>query len=74
MNKTLKNILKFLGIYAASSVLTIIIFYTFGWYVWNQPPTELVFLRMFFLTVILSVIATIIAFVITFIIKRAKKQ
>lgn len=46
MNKVLKEILKLVCIYVGYLLLTIIFFYIFGLYVWNQPPTKLVLARM----------------------------
>lgn len=55
MNKISKEILKAIGIYIGYLLLTIIVFYIFGLYVWNQPPTELVLARMIVFPFILTI-------------------
>ena len=55
MNKVLKEILKVLGIYIGYLLLTILFFYIFGLYVWNQPPTKLVLARMVSFPLILTI-------------------
>lgn len=64
MNKVLKEILKTIGIYVGYLLLTIVFFYIFGLYVWNQPPTKLVLARMMGFPFILT-IATEIFIVLT---------
>lgn len=54
MNKTLEEILKLIGIYIGYLLLTILFFYLFGFYVWNQPPTKIVLTRMIVLPFILT--------------------
>lgn len=59
MKKVVIHILKLLGIYLGCLILTVGIFYTCGWYVWNQVPTRLVLFRMLFLSIILTVIVIV---------------
>ncbi len=69
MNKVIKNILKFIGIYVGYLVLTIIAFYITGMYIWTTPPTKLVLTRMLVFPVFLT-LATIIFILM---IKKFKK-
>lgn len=59
MKKVVIHILKLLGIYLGCLILTVGIFYTCGWYVWNQVLTRLVLFRMLFLSIILTVIVIV---------------
>lgn len=55
MNKVMKEILKAFGIYVGYLLLTIIIFYIFGLYIWTTPPTKLVLARMIGFPFILTI-------------------
>lgn len=46
MNKIIKNLLLILGLYVAYLVLTLVVFYITGMYIWTTPPTNLVFWRI----------------------------
>lgn len=46
MDKILKRALKVIGIYVGYLLLTIIVFYITGMYIWTTPPTSLVLRRM----------------------------
>lgn len=59
MNKTIKSLFKIIGIYGGYLILTLIMFYFTGIYVWNQVPTKLVLLRMLVFPIFLT-LATII--------------
>ncbi|MFV0529152.1 MAG: hypothetical protein ACK5MN_10595 [Lachnospiraceae bacterium] len=50
--------------YIASWLVTLCIFGAVGWYSFNTLPTELVFLRMVFLSLILTVIIETIVFIV----------
>ena len=69
MNKVIKKILKLIGIYVGYLVLTIIVFYITGMYIWTTPPTKLVLTRMLVFPVFLT-LATIIFILM---IKKFKK-
>ncbi len=69
MNKIIKSILKIIGIYIVYLVLTIIVFYITGMYIWTTPPTKLVLTRMLVFPIFLT-LATIIFILM---IKKFKK-
>lgn len=69
MNNIIKNILKIIGAYVGYLILTVIVFYIIGMYVWNTPPTKLVLMRMLIFPIFLT-LATIIFIKV---IKRIKK-
>lgn len=52
----MNKLLKFFGLYVGYLLLTIFFFYIFGLYVWNQPPTKIVLLRMLGLPLILTIV------------------
>lgn len=70
MNKNLNKLLKVVGIYAGYLILTIIIFYALGLYVFNMPPTKLVLIRI----VIFPTILTLITIVLISSIKNHKNK
>lgn len=70
MNKTIENILKIIGAYIGYLVLTIIVFYITGMYIWTTPPTKLVLIRILVFPIFLT-LATHIFILIT---KKLKKQ
>lgn len=59
MKKIVIHILRLFGIYLGCLILTGVVFYTCGWYVWNQMPTRLVLFRLLFLSIILTVIVIV---------------
>lgn len=59
MNTIIKNILKIVGLYVGYLILTIIIFYITGMYIWTTPPTKLVLMRILVFPILLS-LATIL--------------
>lgn len=69
MNKIIKNILKIIGIYAGYLILTLIIFYFTGMYVWNQAPTKLVLMRI----LVFPILLTLITLIVIWLIKKMKK-
>ncbi len=69
MNNVIKSILKIIGIYIGYLVLTTIVFYITGMYIWTTPPTKLVLTRMLVFPIFLT-LATIIFVLIT---KKLKK-
>ncbi|MDR3298140.1 MAG: hypothetical protein LBT19_02100 [Candidatus Nomurabacteria bacterium] len=56
--------------YVVSWVVTLCVFGATGWYSFNTLPTELVFLRMVFLSLILTVIIEMVVFIV----RRFKKN
>lgn len=60
MNKNLNKLLKVVGIYVGYLILTIIIFYALGLYVFNMPPTKLVFIRIVIFPTILTLITIVL--------------
>ncbi|MBP3920003.1 MAG: hypothetical protein J6D28_00390 [Bacilli bacterium] len=58
MNRVIKSILKIIGIYIGYLVLTVVVFYITGMYIWTTPPTKLVLTRMLVFPVFLT-LATI---------------
>ena len=60
MNKNLNKLLKVVGIYAGYLILTIIIFYALGLYVFNMPPTKLVLIRIVIFPTILTLITIVL--------------
>ena len=70
MNKNLNKLLKVVGIYVGYLLLTIIIFYALGLYVFNMPPTKLVLIRI----VIFPTILTSITIVLISLIKNHKNK
>lgn len=70
MNENLNKLLKVVGIYVGYLLLTIIIFYALGLYVFNMPPTKLVLIRI----VIFPTILTLITIVLISLIKNHKNK
>ena len=70
MNENLNKLLKVVGIYVGYLLLTIIIFYELGLYVFNMPPTKLVLIRI----VIFPTILTLITIVLISLIKNHKNK
>ena len=60
MNKNLNKLLKVMGIYVGYLLLTIIIFYALGLYVFNMPPTKLVLIRIVIFPTILTLITIVL--------------
>lgn len=60
MNKNLNKLLKVVGIYVGYLILTIIIFYALGLYVFNMPPTKLVLIRIVIFPTILTLITIVL--------------
>lgn len=56
----LKKMLRVVTVYLIYLVLTIIIFYVTGMYVFNQPPTPRVLTRMLLLPLLLTIVTIII--------------
>ena len=69
MNKIIKNMLKIIGVYAVNLILTVIIFYITGMYIWTTPPTKLVLMRMTVFPIFLTI--AIITFI--WLIKKFRK-
>lgn len=65
----MKNVLKCIGVYFGYLLLTLLVFYVFGVYVWNQPPTKLVFARI----IAFPFILTLATEVFIILIKKLKK-
>ena len=70
MNENLNKLLKVIEIYVGYLLLTIIIFYAIGLYVFNMPPTKLVLIRI----VIFPTILTSITIVLISLIKNHKNK
>lgn len=70
MNENLNKLLKVVGIYVGYLLLTIIIFYALGLYVFNMLPTKLVLIRI----VIFPTILTLITIVLISLIKNHKNK
>ena len=60
MNENLNKLLKVVGIYVGYLLLTIIIFYALGLYVFNMPPTKLVLIRIVIFPTILTLITIVL--------------
>ncbi len=60
MNKNLNKLLKVMGIYVGYLLLTIIIFYALGLYVFNMSPTKLVLIRILIFPTILTLITIVL--------------
>lgn len=56
----LKKMLRVATVYLFYLLLTIIIFYVTGMYVFNQPPTPRVLTRMLLLPLLLTIVTIII--------------
>lgn len=69
MNKIIKNMLKIIGVYAVNLILTVIVFYITGMYIWTTPPTKLVLTRMIVFPIFLTI--AIITFI--WLIKKFRK-
>lgn len=69
MNKIIKNMLKIIGVYAVNLILTVIVFYITGMYIWTTPPTKLVLMRMTVFPIFLTI--AIITFI--WLIKKFRK-
>lgn len=54
MKETVKDIAKSIAVYIGYLILTVIIFYVTGMYVWNMMPTKTVLIRMFILPLTLT--------------------
>lgn len=69
MNRIIKNMLKIIGVYAVNLILTVIVFYITGMYIWTTPPTKLVLMRMTVFPIFLTI--AIITFI--WLIKKFRK-
>lgn len=69
MNRIIKNMLKIIGVYVVNLILTVIVFYITGMYIWTTPPTKLVLMRIIVFPIFLTI--AIITFI--WIIKKIKK-
>lgn len=69
MNKIIKNMLKIIGVYVVNLILTVIVFYITGMYIWTTPPTKLVLTRMIVFPIFLTI--AIITFI--WLIKKFRK-
>lgn len=69
MNKIIKNMLKIIGVYVVNLILTVIVFYITGMYIWTTPPTKLVLMRMTVFPIFLTM--AIITFI--WLIKKFRK-
>jgi len=54
MKELIKKLFKMLGLYISYLILTIIIFYITGMYIWTTPPTKLVLIRMLVFPIFLT--------------------
>lgn len=70
MNKIIKNMLKIIGVYVVNLILTVIVFYITGMYIWTTPPTKLVLTRMIVFPIFLTI--AIITFI--WLIKKLKNN
>lgn len=70
MNELIKSILKLIGAYILYAVLTIIVFYITGLYIWTTPPTKLVLIRM----LVFPFILTLATYLFIWIVKKAKNN
>lgn len=52
----MKSILKNILIYIIYLIITILIFYVTGMYIWTTPPTKLVLIRIIIIPLILTFI------------------
>lgn len=60
MKELVKINLKVIGIYICYLVLTVIVFYIAGMYIWTTPPTKLVLIRMLVFPAFLTLATTLV--------------
>ena len=70
MHELAKNLLKIIGLYIIYLILTIIVFYITGMYIWTTPPTKLVLIRI----LVLPIFLILVTILFIWIIKRLKNN
>lgn len=65
MKDIIKRILKIIGLYFIYLILTVIIFYITGMYIWTTKPTSLVLTRMLVFPIFLTIATVLFKFLVS---------